>query len=108
VQFPKPLTFSITPFDGSKTQTEVYPNLDNQYFYMPFYFSLSSDKRAPNPQNPNVTVPYVNVEMLSFFGIAVSGRILNGVWIDFVVAQMMWFLLNGFNLWLIVKPIKIV
>jgi len=45
---------------------------------------------------------------MNFVGIAVSGRILNGIWIDFIVVQIMFLIANNFYFWMVSSPVKIV
>lgn len=104
---------STGPDNPLKKLPLVYPNMDQLYEPVPWYFNVTQNSTTfidvrKGEEISDITLPVVNVEVLNFFGIAVSNRILNGMWFDFTVVQMMYFFLNGFNLWLIVRPIKIV
>jgi biopolymer transport protein ExbD len=46
--------------------------------------------------------------LIEDFGVPVSGRILNGLWLDFLVVVIMHIYLNNFSLWIINKPYKII
>lgn len=37
-----------------------------------------------------------------------SGKILNGIWIDFTVVMLMWVYLNNYSFWIIKKDYKII
>jgi hypothetical protein len=92
-----------------KKEFTVYPNQQQLYYATPWYFKVTTNTTVVNTTlEQNATLPIINVEVLNFLGIAVSGRILNGIWIDFIVVSMMYIFLNNFNYWMVIKPIKIV
>jgi hypothetical protein len=82
----------------------VYPNANEWYFNNPFYFSLTSNTTLIK----GAVQPTINVEVVNFFGIAVSSRVLNGLWMDFIIVVIFYWYLNNFGLWLLNKPFKIV
>jgi len=94
---------SIFPYQLRTTSTTgeetVYPNPNNYYFATPWYFKATSQQFDGAPK--------VNVGVLNFLSIAVGGRVLNGMWIDFIVVVIMYVYLNNLNLWLINKPYKV-
>jgi hypothetical protein len=96
-------------FHNLKKEFTVYPNQQQLYYATPWYFKVTTNTTVVNTTlEQNATLPIINVEVLNFLGIAVSGRILNGIWIDFIVVSMMYIFLNNFNYWMVIKPIKIV
>ena len=50
----------------------------------------------------------INTDVCNFFGISVSGRTLNGLWIDFFVVVLMYIYLNNAGLWLLEVPFKVI
>ena len=53
-------------------------------------------------------MPLINTDVCNFFGISVSGRTLNGLWIDFFVVVLMYIYLNNAGLWLLEVPFKVI
>ena len=53
-------------------------------------------------------MPLINTDVCNFFGISVSGRTLNGLWIDFFVVVLMYIYLNNAGLWLLEIPFKVI
>jgi hypothetical protein len=56
---------------------------------------------------PTENMPQITVSVFEFFGVPVSGRSLNGVWIDFTVVMLMWIYLNNYSFWILKKDFKI-
>lgn len=74
----------------------VYPNPTNWFLSNPWYFDATNE--VSDRGEPKITVKVCN-----FFGIPVAGRMLNGMWIDFLVVVIMYFYLNNYNMWLLNK-----
>ena len=81
----------------------VYPNNKYHYFYVPFYFYLTSNTTLVD----GVSEPTVNLSMLDYFAVYVSPEKLNGMWFDFVVTLLVVLYLNFCNFWLLNKNLKI-
>lgn len=53
-------------------------------------------------------LPTIQVSVFEFCGVPVSGKTLNGIWIDFTVVMLMWVYLNNYSFWIIKKDFKII